>query len=203
MQKKELTGLVVCGGKSTRMGMDKSMIIYHEKAQRYHVYDMLGNFCDRVFLSCNEQQTTDISSRYEVLPDLPEYSNIGPMAALLTAFSKYPGRDFLVVGCDYPLLSDTDLAEFLQFNDNDKIASAFYKAENLMYEPLIAWYSKKSEDALNRMYLEKKYSLQHFLKENNAERYEPTRPENIISVDTSEECQKMKDLLNLNNVNLE
>ncbi|MBK8495728.1 MAG: NTP transferase domain-containing protein [Chitinophagaceae bacterium] len=40
-------GLVLCGGNSSRMGTDKSMLQYYDKPQRYHVYDMLLPFVKR------------------------------------------------------------------------------------------------------------------------------------------------------------
>ena len=46
----------MCGGKSSRMGTDKSRIIYHEKEQQYHVYEMLQLICEDVFISCNKEQ---------------------------------------------------------------------------------------------------------------------------------------------------
>ncbi len=36
-----INALVLAGGESQRMGMDKGDIIYHQKPQKYHVADML------------------------------------------------------------------------------------------------------------------------------------------------------------------
>lgn len=187
--KKELYGLVVCGGQSTRMGTDKSLLDYHGKPQRYYVYEMLEWICDKVFISCNSNQYDTITAPYATLTDLPVYENIGPMAALLTAFDNYPEHDFLVVGCDYPYLTNKDLKEFIKSIQGEKIASAFYHQDNALYEPLLAWYSQKSGTEIRRRFTEKQYSLQHFLRELNAEKYEPVRPKNIVSVDTPEEYQ--------------
>ena len=87
---KGIYGLVICGGKSSRMGMDKSMLNYHGKPQCYHMYEMLSLVCEKVFISCNEEQANKIIDGYQALIDLPCYSNTGPIAGLLTAFP--PGR---------------------------------------------------------------------------------------------------------------
>jgi molybdopterin-guanine dinucleotide biosynthesis protein A len=191
--KKELYGLVVCGGQSTRMGTDKSLIDYHGKPQRYYVYEMLEWICDKVFISCNSAQVSTINTSYAMLTDLPQYENIGPMAALLTAFNYYPNQDFLIVGCDYPYLTTKDLKEFSRSLDQEKIASAFYNQKNSMYEPLLGWYSQKSKSVIQRMYGNNEFSLQHFLVENEAEKYQPVRPKNLVSVDTPEDCQLAKE----------
>ena len=56
MNKNALYGLIMCGGKSSRMGTDKSRIVYQQKEQQYHVYQMLQTFCEKVFISCNAEQ---------------------------------------------------------------------------------------------------------------------------------------------------
>ena len=195
--KKELYGLVVCGGKSSRMGTDKSLINYHGKPQRYYVYEMLEWVCDKVFISCNRAQATSIIAPYQMLADQPELENVGPMAALLTAFSTYPDKDFLVLGCDYPLVTMKDLKEFEKGLDREQMASAFYNEENNMYEPLLAYYSERSGNEIQRMYRDNQYSLQHFLKENNAKKYNPVRPKNVISVDTPEDFEMAKEKIRL------
>lgn len=185
--KTALYGLVVCGGQSSRMGTDKSLVDYHGKPQRYYVYDMLEWICDRVYISCNESQATSIPSPYLALTDLADYRNIGPMAALLTAFNTFPGTDFLVTGCDYPYITLKDLKGFVKTINKNNVASAFYKKDNSVYEPLLAWYSHLSAPIITEMFVNGQYSLQHFLRENGAEKFESSRPQNVVSVDTPEE----------------
>ncbi|MCL4693819.1 MAG: NTP transferase domain-containing protein, partial [Candidatus Hydrogenedentes bacterium] len=51
-----LYGLVLAGGKSTRMGQDKSALRYYDKPQVAHCLEMLGQFCKRVYVSCRADQ---------------------------------------------------------------------------------------------------------------------------------------------------
>jgi len=66
-----------------------------------------------------------------------------------------------------------------------------------MYEPLLAYYSERSGNEIQRMYRDNQYSLQHFLKENNAKKYNPVRPKNVISVDTPEDFEMAKEKIRL------
>ena len=177
-------GLVVCGGNSSRMGTDKSMLIYHEKPQRYHVYEMLRTFCEKVFISCNEEQAT-IEDGYNILTDHPAYKNIGPMAALLTAFTQFK-KDILLIGCDYPFLTTTDLEHFLPYCKEENFAVSFYNEQEDLYEPLLAWYRYNSFDKLTKMHAAKQYSLQHFLRNNLAIKFYPLNKNSIQSVDNNE-----------------
>ena len=55
-----LNGLVLAGGKSVRMGYDKSSIQWHGKEQRYYMADLLKQICKDVFISCRKKQKDEI-----------------------------------------------------------------------------------------------------------------------------------------------
>ena len=52
----DIMGLVLAGGRSQRMGMDKGMLQYHGKPQREYLYEQLEPICSRVFLSIRPEQ---------------------------------------------------------------------------------------------------------------------------------------------------
>jgi molybdopterin-guanine dinucleotide biosynthesis protein A len=177
--------LVMCGGQSTRMGTDKSMLQYHAKPQRYHVYDMLLPFCDKVFISCNKQQSLRIEDGYDFIEDDETLANNGPMAALLSAFTQHPDKNVLLIGCDYPFLKTYELQLFS--NICKELPAAFYNKEEEIYEPMLGWYPSNYFDKLKTMYNGKQLSLQHFLKEKHAIKYLPVNINSIKSIDTAEE----------------
>jgi len=181
---KDTIGLVLCGGNSSRMGADKSMLQYYDKPQRYHVYDMLTPLCDQVYISVNDSQADNTDEGYHVLADLPQYHNTGPMAALLTAFTKFPKKNILLVGCDYPFLSTSDLINFAACCTD--VAAAFYNEAEHLFEPLLAWYPSRLFTTLKDMYAENDHSLQHLLKEGQTVKYYAADKHSIISVDTHE-----------------
>lgn len=182
-------GMVVCGGNSRRMGTDKSMLQYYEKPQRYHVYEMLLPFCEKVFISCSEPQADTIAAGYPFLTDLPMYKNTGPIAALLTAFTMFPGKNILSIGCDYPFLTATDLKHFLKYCKEEN-AVAFYNEKEELYEPMLAWYPYQSVNKLKKMQVEKQYSLQYFLRDTKAIKFCPENKKSITSINTTEEFVK-------------
>ena len=192
-----LFGLAVCGWKSSRMGTDKSQLQYFEIPQAMHVYNLLTPFCEKVFVSCNAAQSGNLDKE-KTLVDLPQYENIGPMAALLTAFQHYPDHDFLVVGCDYPFLTTKDLSAFISNIKNNSIAAAFHNNDG-KYEPLLAWYAKETTPLLLQKFEHGKFSLQHFLKEIGAEKHFPESKEAMRSVDTPEEYEQVKAIINVLN----
>jgi molybdopterin-guanine dinucleotide biosynthesis protein A len=187
-------GLVLCGGQSSRMGIDKSLICYHGKPHRYHLFDLLNKLFDRTFLSCRPSQT-NLSDGYPTLADLPLYESKGPMAGLLTAFSHFPNGNFLVLGCDYPFLTEKELTAFCKSIHWDSIATAFYNEEYGVYEPLLAWYSNRACKHLGDTFRNGQYSLQQFLKTNAAQKYKPGDQSTMISVDTMNARKEATDKL--------
>jgi molybdopterin-guanine dinucleotide biosynthesis protein A len=185
-----LYAVIACGGQSSRMGIDKSMLLYHEKPQCYWLYEMLEPFCEKVFISCNNVQAGKIHADLSIIPDLAGYSNIGPMACLLSAFDQYPGKDVFVVGCDYPFLSADDILQFLNSFERDKPAAAFYNSIYGLYEPLLAYYNYDSAEEVYKVFLNKEFSLQHFLVKINAEKFFTPNEKAIESVDTKEDYEK-------------
>ena len=62
-----LFGLVVLvGGKSRRMQQDKARLNYHGKPQYVHSFEMLGAFCEKVFVSCRQEQRIQFKKRLSV-----------------------------------------------------------------------------------------------------------------------------------------
>jgi molybdopterin-guanine dinucleotide biosynthesis protein A len=176
-------GLVVCGGKSTRMGTDKSMLNYHGQPQRYHLYDMLNRLCERTFISCNKEQAATIPDKYAVIVDDEQYGDIGPMVALLTAFDKYPDASFLIVGCDYPHLQVGELDRLIKVSLQSNKSTSLYNIEEKIVEPLISVYQHDIKYQLEQNFQQSKHSLRMLLCEVNAHIIEPPNYMSIISID--------------------
>lgn len=183
---KKLYGLVVCGGKSSRMGTDKGMLEYFGEPQRYHLYKLLEPICDKVFISCNKHQAVDIPNEYKKITDHEDYENIGPMASLLSAFKLYPDADFILLACDYPFINRTDMQQLADSRSNDQKAAVFFNPETGYSEPLLGIYQATCYKALMEEFNSNNYSLRFFLEKVNACKIAPRLPETIISIDTPE-----------------
>jgi molybdopterin-guanine dinucleotide biosynthesis protein A len=133
----ELFGLVLAGGRSTRMGRDKALLTYSDgRPQAVVAYELLREFCGRVYLS--------VRTRRETLSEWPQlvdrYEEIGPMAGILTALDEHREAAWLVVACDLPFLNRETLRQLLAARDPQRIATAFRSAHDDLPEPLCAIY---------------------------------------------------------------
>ncbi len=126
-----LSGLLFSGGQSQRMGTNKNKIVYYDKPQQAHVFDLLKKFVPFVFNSVaytEENNPTQIADHFVKL---------GPYGGLLSAFMTYPDTAFLTLPCDAPLVDDELLAELIANRNPHKVATCFYNPETKFPEPLI------------------------------------------------------------------
>jgi len=132
----KIYGLVLSGGKSTRMGTDKGLIAYHGLPQRDHLYQLLENICDKTFMSIRKEQETEISATFNTIADEDIFK--GPFNGILSAHKKYPDVALLVLACDLPLIDEKSLRELIEARKGSADATAFAQKENPLPEPLCA-----------------------------------------------------------------
>ncbi len=136
-----LNGLVLSGGKSTRMGNDKGLIEYHGIPQREYLYSLLESLCDKTFLSIREEQRKELVSNFNCVVDRNEYR--GPLNGILSAHKEYSENAWLVVACDLPLLNAHTLEKLISERDTNKVATAYATKKSSLPEPLITIWEPK------------------------------------------------------------
>lgn len=115
----KLTGVIIAGGKSTRMGFDKSQIVYKGKSFLQNAIDLLTPFVDEIIISSN----TIVHPDYRVIKDI--YFDIGPMGGIQAVLQNMRTRKALIIPVDMPLLSGNALKFLLSNTDISKQASIF------------------------------------------------------------------------------
>ena len=132
----ELFGLVLVGGRSTRMGRDKAALEYGGKPQAVAAYELLSKCCAKVFLSCRQGQPAmhGLPALYDVV------ENLGPMGGILSALTTHPDKAWLVLACDLPFLTEATLRDLIARRDAAQLATAYRSAHDGFPEPLCAIY---------------------------------------------------------------
>lgn len=195
-KKNNLIGLVLCGGKSSRMQADKAFIQYHELPQAYHLFNKISLLCYQMFLSCNQNQVDKIEVQFPIIIDDVKYENNGPICAILSALEIHKNKSFLVLACDYPLLTFDDILELKNVWENGDSSVSFYNNETNFREPLLAIYHQNDLEKLVQFYNEGNNSLQYFLNEINAKKIIANSNKNLTSIDTKEAFEKTYNFIN-------
>lgn len=190
---KNTLGVIMCGGSSSRMGMDKGDICYFDKPQKEHLYKSLLEFFSDVVFSVNARQYYNAASKQALVADI--FANCGPMAGVLSVHQKIPDKDLFIMGCDYPFIQKKHLTYFLKFvKGNEPVC--FYNPLSQKREPLLAYYPVTCLNNLLAYYHDGHHSLHRFLEMNKAVNIVPWNAGDLQNVNTQEEfnhaMQKLK-----------
>src|SRR5688572_27339763 len=183
-----LNGLILAGGKSLRMGHDKSLIEYHNVSQREYLFNMLRNFCASVFTSCKITHTVPV--RFNPLPDKFEFDS--PLNGILTAFSHDSIAAWLTVPVDMPLIDVEIISYLLSKRDESKVATCFYDSDGKNPEPLIAIWEPRAHQLLQNFYQEGKISPRDFLRNHDTLIIEIPDRNALANINSPEDLEKFK-----------
>lgn len=157
----DLTGLVLMGGRSTRMGTDKSRLDYHGKPQREYLTDLLTTYCSAVYWSVSAEQAAALPDASHLIVD--QYPNAGPLGGILSAMDAQPGRAWLVVACDLPLLTRLTLDALTAGRNVTQPATGFWDTDHRGPEPLVSLWEPSAGPLLYTFYQTGQHSTRHFL----------------------------------------
>ena len=112
----EVKGLVLAGGKSTRMGTDKGLLEYHGKSQRLYSRELLENVNLKTFLSVRKEQQVDDP---QIIEDV--FLGLGPFGAICSAFQNDPNSAWLTLATDLPYVDEKLIRNLLDERDPSKL----------------------------------------------------------------------------------
>jgi len=104
-----VTGIILAGGKSRRMGADKGLVLLGGKPMVQYAIESLGLFCDRILISSNNPEYNCFG--FEVIAD--SVTDAGPMAGISSCLKQSTTEWNLVLSCDMPLLQTVVLKTLL------------------------------------------------------------------------------------------
>jgi molybdenum cofactor guanylyltransferase len=128
INKPVIKSLILAGGKSQRMGMNKATLNYHGKPQTEFLIDLLRGMDIDPFMSCRKEQAVDfiMDLAAENVPIVTDtFLDLGPFGAILSAFRHDPNAAWLVIACDLPLLDEETLDYLIKNRNLSAIATAF------------------------------------------------------------------------------
>lgn len=180
-----MNALILIGGKSSRMGTDKSLLNYNGKPQREYLFDLAKKYCSEVYFSCRaEHQFSEntITDKYE----------LGPMGGILSAFDFNPNTAWLIVACDMPFIDENSFQTLINYRNKEKVATAFLNPETNAPDPLFAIYEPKSALLLTKYVEAGNKSPKVFLQNNDVKIIALNNPVFLKNVNTKEEFEQVK-----------
>lgn len=176
--KENITGIILAGGKSSRMGSDKAMLTFNGKRMIEFGISSLEEICNRVIIGAN-------NSDYSVfnLPLVPDnYTGIGPVAGLEACLHYSKTRINLVTPSDTPNVNKSLYLELLEYaGQYDAIVPMLPDGK---IEPLIGCYSRDILHVIQSQISANDYKIQNLLKVLNTKYLITTNPQQIKNINT-------------------
>jgi molybdopterin-guanine dinucleotide biosynthesis protein A len=142
-----LFGLVLAGGRSTRMQADKAALAYGNRPQLAEAYDLVARHVSQAFVSVRADQAGEpLRAAYPQVVDGP--TGRGPIAGIIAAQASRPDAAWLVIACDLPQLDEATLDELIGRREPRRLATAFASSHDGLPEPLCAIYEPASRAAI-------------------------------------------------------
>ena len=157
MHKSSITGAILTGGKSSRLGRDKAFETINGCRLIDRVILLVARVSETILIITSKQKISQYTNlNHKVIADI--YPNRGVLGAIYTGLVHSDTRYTLFVGCDMPLLN-IPLLKHMIGSANKNSFDIIVPELNGMVEPLHAIYSKTCLPAILLLLEQKKLKV--------------------------------------------
>ena len=188
------TGIVVCGGRSTRMGRDKASLPFGDETLLARVVRLVGESVDHVIVVARDGQDPfpGLPGRVTVIRD--RVDDLGPLAALALGLEASTTELNFVTACDMPLIQPAVIRRLLALVDD---ADACVPVDDEQVMVLCAVYRRSLAAAAGQLVAAGQLRLRSLLEGATTKRVDTAlfrdidpRLESFLSCDTPEAYQR-------------
>lgn len=203
MNKQKITGIILAGGKSRRMGEEKGLLHLGGKYMIEYAINVLREVCDEIIISENSNAYDFLG--YPVVADI--FPNSGPMGGIYSAMKHSDTELNLVISCDMPFITKEILCFLIDNISNHEVAVPWYGDQK--FEPMCAVYHQNVIPVFEKFIQDNNFKIPDAYKQvktnkiqmsSDLEVYNPQLFENINS---KKELQKALQILDTRLPNLD
>ena len=141
------TAIIMAGGESSRMGIDKSMLSIKGQSIIEVICEQLRGSFDEILISANQVDKFAFLG-FKVIPDkVPEQ---GPLMGIASALEASTNKFNFVVACDIPKINLSCVNKMLTEAIESRADIVVPVTGKEKYEPLFAIYRKSALEAINK-----------------------------------------------------
>jgi molybdopterin-guanine dinucleotide biosynthesis protein A len=132
---KEITAIILAGGKSSRMKEDKGLVYFNGKMLAQHVIDVLKKITKNIIIITANSDYNQFGC--PCIED--EMKDKGPLGGIYTGLINSSTQKNLFIGCDMPFLSEKILSELINRNGDEDVLLTEHLG---LAEPLCSIYDR-------------------------------------------------------------
>lgn len=183
-----MTGIVLIGGKSSRMGQDKAMMVYKERSLYKIAAENIAPFSDNIYLSANPHQISHLAFEYPTIQDL--FDGVGPLGGIISCH-RYIQEQLLIISCDLPLISHIEIEALINLHNQNNGCTMFYNDSTGHYETMLSIWEKEMLDLLEEYFISGGRSIQQFLKQQKIVKNILSSLQNFKNINTVDDWLKL------------
>lgn len=134
-KKNTVTGYILAGGKSSRMGTDKGLMLLDGKPLIEHIIEQLKPAVGNLVIVSNNPAYAAFG--YELITDLVK--DIGPAGGIYSALTHSKTDKNFILSCDMPFVTTAAIDFIIQQTSSAQIILPVHKGQ---MEPMFGLYSK-------------------------------------------------------------
>lgn len=143
---KTFGGAVLAGGRSSRMGRDKALLLWEGEPLIQRVVEVVTSVCDKVsIIACRPKRFSFLG--LDVYPD--EVCNMGPLGGIYTALRVTDAERVFCVACDMPFLDAETIRGMLDMFSECDVVIPWVEDR---FHPLHAVYSRSCIGAIEKAF---------------------------------------------------
>ncbi len=186
--KKNITGIILSGGKSSRMGEDKGLLNLNGKPFMSHVIEALVPFVDDIII-VSDHKRHDVFGVKRITDKL---KNAGPLSGLYSGLAYSTTSLNIILSCDIPRIDASILS--LMVNAKTEENDVVIVASKGKVMPLIGIYEKRCEKTIVKLLNNGERRLQTALKALNVKTILLAEhlADYTVNINTKEELNQLK-----------
>lgn len=188
--------IILCGGRSRRMGRDKGSLVLNGKPMVLHVLDTVEDIVDEIVLVLRDPEQInkykpilkDIDTPIKIVMD--ETKDQGPLIGILTGLSHINSKYAQILPCDSPFISKSFILKMFETAETEEFDAIVPIWDDGHIEPLHSIYKKHVVDIIKYLIKNKKRNVKSL-----------TESLNVKYVDVGELDESTMSFQNLNTIN--
>ncbi len=191
--------IVLAGGKSSRLGIDKASATVGDKCLLHQVISCVGTLCKYIIIVTDQERTLpQFANQIDLRTATDTFPGKGPLGGIYTGLAISDSFYNLVVACDMPFLNQGLLRYMMELSaDSDLVIP---QLDNQV-EPLHAVYTKNCLSSIEHLIKQDKLNINElcrlvrvrYVKAGEIEGFDPTHL-SFFNINTKADLKKAREL---------
>jgi len=186
----EITCVILCGGKSSRMGEDKSLLPFSTSSSlTLYQYNRLKPYFKNIYISSKIDKFDFVDKNMLILDENKDIYS--PIIALNTIFNKLPNQKIFIMTVDTPLVSIKSIEKLIEESENFDICVA--QTEKI--HNLCGVFSTNISSSINNMLQNDIHKVGYLLKNNNTQIIQFPQNDEFLNLNNKDEYFKALNII--------